>query len=180
MTSHATTLGPRPGPQPGLARCPDLVSESRWRRRESHHSGVDRSQGLGRDHGRAPVQHAGCARPATVHHHDLPDVDLPDDFVLILCNEPGVSASCDVRIPVQRIFCGPRPASTRSGPAQHTLVLSNPAHVTVEGDHWGIEPQPGFDASGVSLEVRTPRIRSASVARCRSRPSIATATTNTT
>ena len=82
-----------------------------------------------------------------------PDVKLPDDFALFVFVEPGVPASCDVRIPARRVVCGPRPASTGTDQAQHTLVLSTPAHVTIEGDNWNIEPQPGLESAGISLEV---------------------------
>ncbi len=80
-------------------------------------------------------------------------VDLPDDFTLHLYTEPGVAATCDIRIPARSIVCGPRPASMAADQAHHTLFLSDPAHVTIGGDHWAIEPQPGTDVAGASLRV---------------------------
>ena len=80
-------------------------------------------------------------------------VDLPDDFTLRLCTEPGVPAKCDIRIPARRIVCGPRPASLAADLVQHTLFLSGPTHLTIHGDHWNIEPQPGVSVAGISLEA---------------------------
>ena len=82
-----------------------------------------------------------------------PEVDLPDDFALFLFVKSGIPATCDIRIPARRVVCGPRPTSAETDQARHNLMLSNPMHVTIDGDHWQIEPHPGSESAGASLEV---------------------------